>query len=71
MRFTIDRASREGVNVQPCANVTKTDRKDEIFRVPIWEIEISDLDALMGLVEQEGSLILSSTHITIYDDYVE
>ena len=64
MIFTISRASDWRKNKSsPCKKAFKENNQ--------WFIEFDTLEELINFTKEEGEIIMDSSQITIYDDYVE
>lgn len=67
MKFKIRDASGDG---KPCSLATNR-TKDE-HEVYWYEVEVNTLEDLLAIIEERNEdLILSRTHIRVYDDWME
>lgn len=67
-KFIIDRASVWQNAIPPCISAVfhGGDGDDSL-----WHVQIDCIEDLMNLINENGKLIISADHITIYDSWVE
>lgn len=66
MRFEIRRASDWESAKAPCDGARPT--KENALGGKVWEIEVSDLSALLELVKREGPVLISGDGLLIADE---
>lgn len=66
MKYTISRASgSDREDGRPCEDAVLDAETQR------WTIEFNTLEEFTSFVDREKEVIVNSTHINIYDDYIE